>query len=118
MEDINLHFTGDMHAITTAHNLAAAVLDNHLFHGNDLNIDPENVAWPRVVDLNDRALRSIDRRPRAAKAFRAKTRFDITVASEVMAILCLARPRGPEGPPGTHHRRPTTRTATRSPPTT
>src|SRR5450830_1653171 len=60
MEDINLHFTGDLHAITTAHNLASAVLDNHLFHGNDRNIDPENIVWPRVVDLNDRALRSIE----------------------------------------------------------
>jgi formate--tetrahydrofolate ligase len=60
MEDINLHFTGDLHAITTAHNLCAAVLDNHLFHGNDRNIDSEAILWPRVVDLNDRALRSIE----------------------------------------------------------
>ncbi len=89
MEDINLHFTGDMHAITTAHNLASAVLDNHLFQGNDRNIDPENILWPRVVDLNDRALRSIEVGLDGEGVAR-KSRFDITVASEVMAILCLA----------------------------
>jgi formate--tetrahydrofolate ligase len=89
MEDINLHFTGDMHAISTAHNLAAAVLDNHLFHGNDRNIDTENILWPRVVDLNDRALRSIEVGLEGEGVPR-KSRFDITVASEVMAILCLA----------------------------
>jgi len=89
MEDINLHFTGDMHAISTAHNLAAAVLDNHLFHGNDRNIDTENILWPRVVDLNDRALRSIEV-GLDGEGIPRKSRFDITVASEVMAILCLA----------------------------
>jgi len=89
MEDINLHFTGDMHAITTAHNLASAVLDNHLFQGNDRNIDPENIVWPRVVDLNDRALRSIEVGLDGEGVAR-KSRFDITVASEVMAVLCLA----------------------------
>jgi formate--tetrahydrofolate ligase len=89
MEDINLHFTGDMHAITTAHNLASAVLDNHLFQGNDRNIDPENIVWPRVVDLNDRALRSIEVGLEGEGVPR-KSRFDITVASEVMAVLCLA----------------------------
>ncbi len=89
MEDINLHFTGDMHAISTAHNLAAAVLDNHLFHGNDRNIDTENILWPRVVDLNDRALRSIEV-GLDGEGVPRKSRFDITVASEVMAILCLA----------------------------
>jgi formate--tetrahydrofolate ligase len=89
MEDINLHFTGDLHAITTAHNLASAVLDNHLFHGNDRNIDPENIVWPRVVDLNDRALRSIEV-GLDGEGIARKSRFDITVASEVMAILCLA----------------------------
>ena len=89
MEDINLHFTGDIHAISTAHNLCAAMLDNHLFQGNELNIDPENVAWPRVVDLNDRALRQITI-GQGGEGVERKTRYDITVASEVMAILCLA----------------------------
>ncbi|MBU2603880.1 MAG: formate--tetrahydrofolate ligase [Actinobacteria bacterium] len=89
MEDINLHFTGDLHAITTAHNLCAAVLDNHLFHGNELDIDTENIVWPRVVDLNDRALRSVTV-GQEGEGVERKSRFDITVASEVMAILCLA----------------------------
>ena len=89
MEDINLHFTGDLHAITTAHNLCAAVLDNHLFQGNDLDIDIENISWPRVVDLNDRALRSVTV-GQEGEGVERKSRFDITVASEVMAILCLA----------------------------
>ena len=89
MEDINLHFTGDIHAITTAHNLCAAVLDNHLFQGNDLNINPNDISWPRVVDLNDRALRQITI-GQGGEGIERKTRFDITVASEIMAILCLA----------------------------
>ena len=89
MEDINLHFTGDIHAITTAHNLCAAVLDNHLFQGNDLKINPNDVSWPRVVDLNDRALRQVTI-GQGGEGVERKTRFDITVASEVMAILCLA----------------------------
>ena len=89
MEDINLHFTGDIHAITTAHNLCSAVLDNHLFQGNDLTINPHEVAWPRVVDLNDRALRNITV-AQGGEGVERQTRFDITVASEVMAILCLA----------------------------
>jgi len=89
MEDINLHFTGDLHAITTAHNLCAAVLDNHLFQGNDLDIDIENITWPRVVDLNDRALRNVTV-GQEGEGVERKSRFDITVASEVMAILCLA----------------------------
>ncbi len=89
MEDINLHFTGDLHAITTAHNLCAAVLDNHLFQGNDLDIDIENITWPRVVDLNDRALRSVTV-GQEGEGVERQSRFDITVASEVMAILCLA----------------------------
>ncbi len=89
MEDINLHFTGDIHAITTAHNLCAAVLDNHLFHGNELNINPNDISWPRVVDLNDRALRQITI-GQGGEGVERKTRFDITVASEIMAILCLA----------------------------
>ena len=92
MEDINLHFTGDFHAITTAHNLLAAVLDNHLQQGNELGIDVRRVVWKRVLDLNDRALRNvvvglggkINGVPR-------ETGFDITVASEMMAILCLAK---------------------------
>ncbi len=89
MEDINLHFTGDIHAISTAHNLCAAVLDNHLFQGNDLKINPNDISWPRVVDLNDRALRQIII-SQGGEGVERKTRYDITVASEVMAILCLA----------------------------
>jgi formate--tetrahydrofolate ligase len=89
MEDINLHFTGDIHAISTAHNLCAAVLDNHLFQGNELGIDPQGISWPRVVDLNDRALRQITI-GQGGEGVERKTRYDITVASEVMAILCLA----------------------------
>jgi formate--tetrahydrofolate ligase len=89
MEDINLHFTGDIHAISAAHNLCAAVLDNHLFQGNELNINPNDVSWPRVVDLNDRALRQITI-GQGGEGVERKTRYDITVASEVMAILCLA----------------------------
>ena len=92
MEDINLHFTGDFHAITTAHNLLAAVVDNHLQQGNELKIDSRRVVWKRVLDLNDRALRNvivglggkINGVPR-------ESGFDITVASEMMAILCLAK---------------------------
>ncbi|MBN1628736.1 MAG: formate--tetrahydrofolate ligase, partial [Thermoleophilia bacterium] len=89
MEDINLHFTGDIHAITTAHNLCAAVLDNHLFQGNELKINPNDVSWPRVVDLNDRALRQVTI-GQGGEGVERRTRFDISVASEVMAILCLA----------------------------
>jgi formate--tetrahydrofolate ligase len=89
MEDINLHFTGDIHAIGAAHNLCAAVLDNHLFQGNDLKINPHDISWPRVVDLNDRALRQITI-GQGGEGVERKSRFDITVASEVMAILCLA----------------------------
>ena len=89
MEDINLHFTGDIHAITTAHNLCSAVLDNHLFQGNELNVDTNAISWPRVVDLNDRALRQVTI-GQGGEGVERKTRFDITVASEIMAILCLA----------------------------
>ncbi len=89
MEDINLHFTGDIHAITTAHNLCSAVLDNHLFQGNELDIDIDNISWPRVLDLNDRALRSVTI-GQNGEGVERHTRFDITVASEIMAILCLA----------------------------
>ena len=92
MEDINLHFTGDFHAITTAHNLLAAVIDNHIHQGNDLGIDPRRITWRRVVDLNDRALRSIigglGGKPNGVPR---ESGFDITVASEMMAILCLAK---------------------------
>ena len=91
MEDINLHFTGDFHAITTAHNLLAAVIDNHIQQGNALDIDVRRVAWKRVVDLNDRALRHIViGMGGKAHGVPRETGFDITVASEMMAILCLA----------------------------
>ena len=91
MEDINLHFTGDMHAITAANNLISAMIDNHINHGNELGIDPTNIVWKRVLDMNDRALREtvvalggkINGKPR-------EDGFMITVASEIMAILCLA----------------------------
>ena len=92
MEDINLHFTGDFHALTTAHNLLAAVLDNHLQQGNELKIDVRRVVWKRVLDLNDRALRNIVvGLGGKANGVPRETGFDITVASEMMAILCLAR---------------------------
>jgi formate--tetrahydrofolate ligase len=92
MEDINLHFTGDFHAITTAHNLLAAIIDNHIHQGNELGLDPRRITWRRVMDLNERSLRSIicglggkiHGVPR-------ESGFDITVASEMMAILCLAK---------------------------
>src|SRR6266496_3668762 len=91
MEALNLHLTGDMHAVTAAHNLLAAMLDNHIYQGNTLGIDPHNITWRRVLDVNDRALRNIviglggraDGVPR-------QTGFDITAASEVMATLALA----------------------------
>ena len=92
MEDINLHFTGDFHAIGTAHNLLAALTDNHIYWGNALGIDSRRVAWRRVMDMNDRALRSIvSSLGGAANGFPREDGFDITVASEVMAIFCLAR---------------------------
>ena len=91
MEDINLHFTGDFHAVTSAHNLLSALLDNHIYWGNELGIDARRVFWRRVVDLNDRALRSIVASlGGVANGFPRETGFDITVASEVMAIFCLA----------------------------
>ncbi len=91
MEDINLHFNGDFHAITSAHSLLAALLDNHLQWGNELNIDPRRVVWRRVVDMNDRALRNINvGLGGPAHGVPRETGFDITVASEIMAILCLA----------------------------
>nr|WP_269077322.1 formate--tetrahydrofolate ligase [Schnuerera ultunensis] len=92
MEDINLHFTGDFHAITTAHNLISALLDNHIHQGNALNIDPRRVVWKRVLDMNDRALRNIvvglGGRPNGVPR---EDGFDITVASEIMAIFCLSK---------------------------
>ena len=91
MDDINLHFTGDFHAITSAHNLLAALLDNHLHQGNALNIDPKKIVWKRVVDMNDRALRNIIiGLGGKGDGFVRQSGFDITVASEIMAILCLA----------------------------
>jgi len=91
MDQINLHFTGDFHAITSAHNLLSALIDNHIYWGNKLNIDPENIVWKRVVDLNDRALRSIKiNLGKLKNNIPRNDGFDITVASEVMAIFCLS----------------------------
>ena len=91
MEDINLHFTGDFHAISAAHNLLSAMIDNHIYWGNELNIDTRRVTWRRVMDMNDRALRQITASLGGiANGFPREAGFDITVASEVMAILCLA----------------------------
>ena len=92
MDEINLHFTGDIHAITSANNLIAACIDNHIFQGNELNIDPSNITWKRAMDMNDRALRTIT----LDYSFKDKTfvrddGFDITVASEIMAIVCLSK---------------------------
>lgn len=92
MEDMNLHFTGDFHAITSAHSLLSAMIDNHIYWGNSLDIDTRRVVWRRVVDMNDRALRQITASlGGVSNGFPREAGFDITVASEVMAILCLAR---------------------------
>jgi len=92
MEEMNLHFTGDFHAITSAHSLLSAMLDNHIYWGNELEIDIRRVQWKRVVDMNDRALRQITASlGGVANGFPREAGFDITVASEVMAILCLAK---------------------------
>jgi len=92
MEDMNLHFTGDFHAITSAHSLLSAMIDNHIYWGNELEIDTRRVVWRRVVDMNDRALRQITASlGGVANGFPREAGFDITVASEVMAILCLAK---------------------------
>ncbi|UOO77396.1 formate--tetrahydrofolate ligase [Neisseria sp. Dent CA1/247] len=92
MEDINLHFTGDFHAIGAANNLLAAMLDNHIYQGNELNIDPKRVLWRRVVDMNDRQLRNIiDGMGKPTDGVMRPDGFDITVASEVMAVFCLAK---------------------------
>ena len=91
MEDMNLHFTGDFHAITSAHNLLSAMLDNHIHHGNELGIDVRRVPWRRVLDMNDRALRqTVTSLGGPGNGYPRESGFDITVASEVMAILCLA----------------------------
>ena len=92
MEQINLHFTGDFHAITSANNLLAALIDNHIHHGNALNIDPRRISWTRSLDMNDRALRDVViGLGGAANGYPRQTKFEITVASEVMAVFCLAR---------------------------
>ncbi|MFT3670843.1 formate--tetrahydrofolate ligase [Aestuariivirga sp.] len=91
MEDINLHFTGDFHAITSAHNLLSAMIDNHIYWGNELGIDTRRVAWRRVMDMNDRALREVVcSLGGVANGYPREAGFDITVASEIMAILCLS----------------------------
>lgn len=91
MEDINLHFTGDFHAIGAANNLLAAMLDNHIFQGNDLNIDPRKITWRRCVDMNDRQLRNVvDGLGGKTNGMPREDGYDITVASEIMAVLCLA----------------------------
>ncbi|MDI3336524.1 formate--tetrahydrofolate ligase [Defluviimonas aestuarii] len=92
MEEMNLHFTGDFHAITSAHNLLSAMIDNHIYWGNELGIDERRVAWRRVMDMNDRALRdTVVSLGGVSNGFPRQTGFDITVASEVMAILCLSK---------------------------
>ncbi len=92
MEDMNLHFTGDFHAITSAHNLLSAMIDNHIYWGNELEIDERRVTWRRVIDMNDRALRdTVTSLGGVTNGFPRQTGFDITVASEVMAILCLSK---------------------------
>ena len=92
MEDINLHFTGDFHAITSANNLLSALIDNHIYQGNALNFDVKKITWRRCLDMNDRALRhvSLHGKDKNSATFQQETGFDITVASEVMAIFCLA----------------------------
>ena len=91
MEDINLHFTGDFHAIGAANNLLAAMIDNHIFQGNTLNIDPNKITWKRCVDMNDRQLRFVEDGLGGGKnGVPRKDGFDITVASEIMAVFCLA----------------------------
>ena len=90
MEDLNLHFTGDMHAITAANNLLAALIDNHIYQGNELNIDTESIFWRRCLDMNDRQLRNIQSGLGRKSGVPREDGFDITAASEVMAVLCLA----------------------------
>lgn len=90
MEDINLHFTGDLHAITAANNLVAAIIDNHIYHGNQLGINPQKITWRRCMDMNDRALREIIINVDPKNGAIRNDHFDISVASEIMAILCLS----------------------------
>ncbi len=91
MADINLHFTGDLHAITSANNLISACIDNHIYQGNELNIDPDNIVWQRCLDLNDRALRNVMvGRGKKTDGVERPDKFNISVASEIMAILCLS----------------------------
>ena len=90
MVDLNLHFTGDLHAMTTANNLVSACIDNHIYHGNNLGIDPNNISWKRCMDLNDRALRKVEVGLSSKKEVARYDYFNITVASEIMAILCLS----------------------------
>ena len=94
MVEMNLHFTGDLHAMTTANNLVSAVIDNYLFQGNPLNIDPEKITWKRCLDLNDRALRKVQVGLSMSKETPRYDYFNITVASEIMAMLCLAKSLG------------------------
>src|SRR6195952_5399091 len=92
MDDINLHFTGDFHAITAANNLLAALIDNHIYWGNEAGLDPRRITWRRCMDMNDRALRHITQSlGGVANGFPREDGFDITVASEIMAIFCLAK---------------------------
>lgn len=91
MVEMNLHFTGDLHAMTTANNLVSAVIDNSLFQGNPLNIDPNRITWKRCLDLNDRALRKVEVGLSMAKEVKRTDNFNITVASEIMAMMCLAK---------------------------
>ncbi|MFA5289422.1 MAG: formate--tetrahydrofolate ligase [Candidatus Izemoplasmatales bacterium] len=91
MEDINLHFTGDIHAITSANNLISAVIDNHIYHGNALSLDKERIIWKRAMDMNDRALRMIEVGRSSKKETPRPDGFDISVASEIMAVLCLSQ---------------------------
>ena len=90
-EDINLHFTGDLHALTSSINLIAAIIDNHIFHGNELRIDPNNIVWKRALDMNDRALRVVTVMQGEKKGTPRNDEFVITVASELMAIFTLAK---------------------------
>jgi formate--tetrahydrofolate ligase len=94
MEDINLHFTGDMHAITSAHNLLASIVDNHIHYGNSFQLDPRYIVWPRVLDISDRALRNtVIGLGGPSDGVPHQVEFAITPASEIMAILCLAKDR-------------------------
>src|SRR5690606_13359814 len=87
---LNLHFTGDIHAITTANNLVSAVIDNHIYQGNKLKIDPKRITWKRCIDLNDRALRKVTVAQDSSKETPRMETFNISVASEIMATLCLS----------------------------